>query len=469
MTVVSLDSFVPGTTMLRALRDRQVSAVELLDLHLQQIQRHNPALNALVTHDFDAARRTALASDAARACGEERPLLGLPLTVKDSIDVAGLRGTAGVSAFADRRPAADAPIVTRVRHAGAVIIGKTNVPPWTSDWQAANPIFGRTVNPWDYSRTPGGSTGGGAAALAAGFTPLELGSDMAGSIRVPAAFCGVYGHRPSETVIPSAGHFPGTPLPNPTTRLGVLGPLARSADDLALAMDVLAGPAAGEDVGWRLSIPPTRHARLADYRVAILPPVDWLPLDDEIATTVEGLTARLTRLGVRVGRAQPDGFGDLRRHHALFVSLVTAISAAIQPPGSNGRRPEAGAAEFVRWFDEREAYRASYRAFFADWDILLAPATCALPFAHTETPLEERTIEVNGQVIPCRLMSVYPALATLSGQPATAFPAGLSREGLPIGLQAIGPYLEDHTPIHFSALVAEECGGFCPPPGYALD
>jgi amidase len=467
VTIVSLDPFAPATAMLRALRGRRVSAVELLDLHLRHIERHNPTLNALVTPDFEAARRAAGAADAARAGGEERPLLGLPLTVKDSIDVAGLRGTAGMPAFADRRPVADAPVVARARAAGAVIMGKTNVPPRTADWQAANPVSGRTVNPWDHTRTPGGSTGGGAAALAAGLTPLELGSDMAGSIRVPAAFCGVYGHRPSETAVPRAGHFPGAPLPNPATRLGVLGPLARSADDLALAFDVLAGPAAGEDVAWRLSVPPARHGRLADYRVAILPPVDWLPLDDEIATALEALAADLGRRGARVGRAQPDRFGDLRHHDALYRSLAAVTSAAMPPAESGGRPPEAGAAAFVRWFDEREDYRASYRAFFAEWDVLLAPVTCTLPFAHTETPLEERTIRVNGQVIPCRLMSVYPALATLSGQPATAFPSGLSRACLPIGLQAIGPYLEDRTPLRFAALVAEERGGFRRPPGYA--
>jgi amidase len=466
MTAVSLDPFASVTTMLRGLRNRQISAVELLELHVRQIERHNPTLNAIVTPDFENARLAAVAADAARARGDERPLLGLPLTVKDSIDVAGLRGTAGVPDFAERRPAADAPIVTRVRRAGAVIMGKTNVPPWTSDWQATNPVFGRTVNPWDHTRTPGGSTRGGAAALASGLTPLELGSDAAGSIRVPAAFCGVYGHRPSDTVVPSAGHFPGAPLPNPATRIGVLGPLARGAEDLALALDVLAGPVAGEDVAWRLSIPPARHKRLADYRVAILKPVDWLPLDNEIAATLEELTAHLSRLGVHVGTAQPDGFGDLRRHHTLFVSLVSATSAAIQPAGSNERSLDASAADFIRWFDEREVYRAAYRAFFADWDVLLAPATCTIPFAHSDTPMQARIIEVNGKGIPCRLMSVYPALATVSGQPATAFPAGLSRAGLPIGLQAIGPYLEDRTPIRFSALVGEECGGFRQPPTY---
>jgi amidase len=341
-------------------------------------------------------------ADAARARGEDRPLLGLPLTIKDSIDVAGLRGTAGVPAFAERRPEADAPVVARVRAAGGVIMGKTNVPPWTADWQANNPIFGRTVNPWDHGRTPGGSTGGGAAALAAGLTPLEFGSDLGGSIRVPAAFCGVYGHRASETAIPRNGHFPGGPLPNPAVAMGVLGPLARSAADLALAFDVVAGPVVGEEVGWRLTLPPPRHDRLADYRVAILPPLDWLPVDDEIGAAVEGLGAHLGRAGARVGRAQPDHVGDFRQYHERYLSLLNVNSSVGQPPEVRRQQAaqaradgdpfaeavaggfEATAADYIRWFGEREQYRAAYRAFFRDWDILLAPIT-VIPPSRTRT------------------------------------------------------------------------------------
>jgi amidase len=211
MAYSEIGGFSPASAMLRALRDRQVSAVELLGLQLRRIERFNPALNAMVIPDFDHAHQVAAAADQARGRGEDASLLGLPMTVKDCIDVEGLRGTAGVAEFAERRPPRDARIVERVRSAGAVIMGKTNVPPWAGDWQANNPIFGRTNNPWDLARTPGGSTGGGAAALAAGLTPLELGSDIGGSIRVPAAFCGVYGHRPSETAVPRSGHFPGVP------------------------------------------------------------------------------------------------------------------------------------------------------------------------------------------------------------------------------------------------------------------
>jgi amidase len=314
----AVDGFAPAHEMLSALRERRVSAVELLDLHLRRIEHYNPMLNAIVTPNFERAREAAAAADAARARGQDGALLGLPLTIKDSIDVRELLGTAGIVDAAERRPQADARIVASIRKAGGVILGKTNVPPYVSDWQADNPLFGRTNNPWDLTRTPGGSTGGGAAALASGLTPLEFGSDIAGSIRVPAAFCGVYGHKPSETAIPGSGHFPGGPLPNPAGGLGVLGPLARSADDLLLALDVVAGPDAGEDAAWRLEIPTARHARLADYRVAVLPPIPWLPLDPEIVGAQEGMAAALDRIGARVATAQPESFGDLRQHHQLY-------------------------------------------------------------------------------------------------------------------------------------------------------
>ena len=486
MTTTQLDAFAPATVMLRALRERQVSAVELLELHLRRVERYNPQLNAIVIPDYHNARRNAAAADGARAKDESGPLLGLPMTIKDCIDVQGLRTTAGVVERADACAATDARVTARVRAAGAVIMGKTNVPPMAGDWQADNPIFGRTNNPWDLGRTPGGSTGGGAAALAAGLTPLEFGSDIGGSIRVPAAFCGVYGHRPSETALPRSGHFPGAPLPNAATVMGVQGPLARSAEDLELAFDVVAGPDVGEDVGWRLHTPPARHERLADFRVAVLPRIEWLPVDDEIMAALEGLAAALSRAGAQVKEAQPEAFGDLRDHHQLYLSLLMVMVSIGQPEAERRRQVqalrarddefsaaqagglEASASDYIIWHGRREAYRSSYRAFFGDWDILLAPVFSVPAFPHValDVPFAERTLDVNGRAVPYGLQLAYPAVATLSGQPATAFPAGLTRAGLPIGLQAIGPYLEDRTPIRYTQLLAQEFGGFRRPPGY---
>jgi amidase len=317
--------------MVAALRARHVSAVDLLDVHRRRIERHNPRLNAIVEPDLERALQAAEEADARRSRGEDAPLLGLPMTLKESINVKGLRTTVGMPQWADFRSEHDAPVTMRVEAAGAVVMGKTNVPPMLSDWQAANPIYGRTNNPWDLSRTPGGSTGGGSAALAAGLTPLEYGSDIGGSIRVPAAFCGVYGHRPSETAMPRSGQFPFPPLPNPAVVMGVQGPLARSAEDLELALDVAAGPETGEDAAWHLTLPPARHERLAGFRVAVLPQVDWVPVDEELLAAQEELVSRLSGLGCRVQTAQPDLLGDHRRHYELYLTLLSAVTSARVP------------------------------------------------------------------------------------------------------------------------------------------
>ncbi len=222
----------------------------------------------------------------------------------------------------------DAPATARLRAAGSVLLGKTNVPPALADWQSANPIHGRTSNPWETGRSPGGSSGGSAAALAAGRTALEVGSDIGGSIRVPAAFCGVYGHRPSETLLPKSGQFPMPPLPNAAVVMGVQGPLARSAEDLDLALSILAGPDVGEDVAWRVELPRARRERLADFRVAVLPPIPWLGVDGQIAAALDDLASQLGRLGCTVKQAQPDGLGDHREHHTLYRSLLSAVTSA---------------------------------------------------------------------------------------------------------------------------------------------
>jgi amidase len=485
MSVQTLDAFATATNLLRALRAQQVSSVELLDLYLGRIARHNPTLNAIVVPDYERARELAVAADAARGRGEERPLLGLPMTLKESINRTGLRTTAGVPAWAEYTSPVDAPVAARVLAAGAVVMGKTNVPPLLDDWQSNNAIYGRTNNPWDLERTPGGSTGGGSAALAAGLTALEFGSDIGGSIRVPAAFCGVYGHKPSETALPRSGQFPIPPLPNAANALGVQGPLARSAEDLELAFGVVAGPDVGEDVAWRLEIPAARHERLADFRVATLPWLDWVPVDREIVASFEAVVATLRRAGARVQEATPEGF-DARQHHSLYLSLLNAVTgsrvdaqerrtkierlrrADDEFTDAKIRGLEASAADYLGWHGQRERLRAAYRAFFRDWDLVLAPITLVPAFPHypLESPTEERRIEVDGQEIAYGLQVVYPGVATLPGHPATAFPTGFTQAGLPIGLQAIGPYLEDRTPMRFASLLGQEIGGYERPPGY---
>jgi amidase len=487
------DAFATATAMLAALRARRVSAVELLDVHRRRIERHNPRLTAIVEPDFERARSAAEAADLQLARGEEAPLLGLPMTLKESINVRGLRTTAGMPQWANFRSEHDAPVTTRVRAAGAIIMAKTNVPPMLADWQSSNPVYGRANNPWDLGRSPGGSTGGGAAALAAGLTPLEYGSDIGGSIRVPAAFCGVYGHRPSETVMPRSGQFPIPPMPNAAVVMGVQGPLARSAEDLELALDVAAGPDVGEDVGWKLTIPPARRERLAEFRVAVLPRVDWVPTDAETLAALDDLAQRLGRLGCQIKTVQPEALGDHRRHYTLYFNLLSAVTTSRLPAEARRRQLEVlrsrddewaaaqcvgieGAApDYIGWFSQREQYRAAWRTFFRDWDVLLTPAWLGPAFPHQDKPYPptpesiRHTVDVNGRPVLYELGLFYPALSTVAGQPATAFPAGLTRNGLPIGLQAVGPYLEDRTPLRFTELIAREWGGFRRPAGYDGD
>jgi len=485
-----IDAFATATDMLAALRVRRVSAVELLDLHRRRIERHNAELNAIVEPDFERARRDAEAADARRARGEDAPLLGLPMTLKESINVRGLRTTVGMTRFKDFRSEHDAPLTTRVKGAGAMVMAKTNVPPMLSDWQSNNPVYGRTNNPWDLGRTPGGSTGGGSAALAAGLTPLEFGSDIGGSIRVPAVFCGVYGHRPSETAMPRSGGFPIPPMPNAAVVMGVQGPMARSADDLELALDVAAGPEVGEDVAWTIAIPPARHDRLGSFRVAVLPALDWIPIDAEVTAALDRVASSLGRLGCQVKVTQPDALGDHRQHYALYLTLLAAVTSARIPAADRRARVdlmrtrddewsrasqrgiESAAPDYVGWFGQREQYRAAWRAFFRAWDVLLMPAFPTPAYPHWDKPFPgtpesiRKTLDVNGAPMLEEMGLFCASAATLAGQPSTAFPAGKSRGGLPIGLQAIGPYLEDRTPIRFASLVGRELGGFVAPPRY---
>jgi amidase len=484
---LQLTAFSSAADMLNALRNKDVSARELLELHLQRIERHNSALHAIATVDVAGARRAAELADKQRARGDDRPLLGLPLTIKDCIYVKGFPATGGLVERRDAVSEEDASPVARIREAGGVIMATTNVPPYASDWQSDNPLFGRSGNPWDLGRTPGGSTGGGAAAVAAGLTPLELGGDFVGSIRIPAAFCGIYGHKPSWSVLPGTGHFPFPLVPNPAAPFAVIGPLARSAGDLELSLKIIAGPEIGEEPAWSIRLPPPRHEALADFRVAVMPPIDWLPVDGDILAALDRVTAMLKQVGATVKVAQPELFGDIRDHHRLYESMAAAMTSGRR--SKEMRRAEAAelrsstdefqearadglelaAQDFVLMHYRRERYRASYREFFRDWDVLLAPANIVNAFPHTDAPMVERTLLVGGAPVPYGRQSVYAGLANLAGQPATAFPAGFTSAGLPIGLQAIGPYLEDLTPIRFSGRLADEFGGFVPPPSYNED
>jgi amidase len=468
--------------MLAALDNKSISSVELVELPVRRIEEHDAELNAIPVQTFDRAREAAARADQARAKGERAPLLGLPMTLKESTQTAGLPQSAGIEPLKDYRPVSDGPIASSVFAAGACLLGKTNIPVALGDWQADSPVYGRTNNPWDLERTPGGSTGGGAAALAAGMTPLEIGSDIGGSIRVPAAYCGLYGHRPSETAVPRSGSFPFADTENPAIVMGVQGPLARSAVDVELLFDVVAGPGVGERAGWRLDLPPARGEHLSDLRVAIMPTLDMVQPSAEMHEKVDELAVFLAKAGATVGEAMPDVdrsayFNDYMTLLAVITSLGQSRSARERMASeSTSNNQDAMAAmakgftidamDYIMLLGRREVARAAWRAFFKDWDVLVCPTALDAAFKHQSGPQPERMLPLDDTEVPYTLNIAYPMWAIFTGQPATAFPAGLNSAGLPLGLQAIGPYLEDRTTIRFAQCLEREWYSFERPPGY---
>jgi len=475
--------------LILALDKRQVSAVELTESAIARIEACEPRINAMPVRDFDRAREAARAADAALERGERKPLLGIPITIKESYNVAGLPTTWGMPMFRDFTPAEDALSIARVKQAGAVILGKTNVPLALADWQSYNEIYGVTNNPWDLGRTPGGSSGGSAAALAAGYGPLSLGSDIGGSLRAPAHYCGVYAHKPTYALVASRGHTPPPFAPLPLERdLAVVGPMARSAKDLALALEVLAGPdPEGEGVGYRLALPPTRHGDLKSFRVLVIDSHPCVPTASSVRGALEELCRRLIAAGVRVGRESPlvpDLADATRLYMRLLFSFLAAnwpaevyeraraANAEVEPEDRTLAAERArGAAlshrEWVMADTARAMLRMKWRELFREWDVVLTPVMPTPAYPHDHTPDQRmRVIDIDGQRCPYLDQLAWPGVATTPGLPATAAPIDYAT-GLPIGVQIIGPYLEDRTPIAFAELIEREFGGFVPPPGFA--
>lgn len=440
---------------------RQVSSVELTNAAIARIEQLDGPINAVVVRDFDRALAQAKAADAAIARGERAPLLGLPMTVKEAHNVAGLPTTWGSEAFGGWTAEADSVGVARLKAAGAVVLGKTNVPPFLSDWQSVNPIYGRTSNPWDLGRSPGGSSGGSAAALAAGMVPLEFGSDIGGSIRIPSVFCGVFGHKPSFDLIPQRGHAPPG-LDGDGVPLGVIGPMARTAADLELALSVLAGPTGDDAKGYRLDLPAPRHGRLADYRVLVIDSHPLAAVDEAVAAPLRDLARRLDDLGAEVA-FESELLPDLARAHDLYLGLVNVVMSRGAPPGPQ----TVSAHAYMDQLDGQVMVRRQWAALFACFDVVLAPAFGTVAFPHDTNPdRHARTLTINGAATPYFAQLAWPGLATFANLPATAAPIGQTREGLPVGIQIIGGFLEDRTTIAFAGLLEREFGGFRKPPGY---
>jgi amidase len=480
-------SFKTATELSAALAAKKVSAVELAQDAIGRIERHDDKINAICVRDFARGLEAARAADAARARGETRPLLGLPLTVKESYNIAGLPTTWGFPAQKDFVPSVDALSISRVKEAGGVILGKTNVPLGLGDWQSYNEIYGTTNNPFDLGRTPGGSSGGSSAALAAGYGALSLGSDIGGSLRVPAFHCGVYAHKPTFALAPSRGHTPPPLPPLPVDRdLSVIGPMARSAADLTLLLDVIAGPDPMEaGIAYKLALPPPRQSELKNFRVLVIDTDRVMPTSESVHTAIEKLAANLGNAGVTVTRESPL-LPDFAASSRLYMRMLMSFLAAAFPPENYANAQAAAAqlspddlslaAERLRgivlshrdWVmadGGRARLRAQWRELFRSFDAVICPVMPTPAYPHDHSPdQEKRRIKIDGQdyVYPDQL--AWPGIATLPGLPATAIPIGLSPEGLPIGVQIVGPWLEDRTPLKLAELIEREFGGFVPPP-----
>jgi len=477
-------AFRPAVDLARMIRSKEIGSVELTEHYIARIERLDREINAVVVRDFERARAAARAADASGAAGETAgPLHGVPMTIKDSYDVGGLATTWGIPLFKDNVASRDAEVVARLKRAGAVFLGKTNVPFSLGDFQSYNEIYGVTRNPWDLGRTPGGSSGGSAAALAAGLTGLECGSDIGGSIRNPAHYCGVYGHKPTWGIVPPQGHaLPGM---DAGPDIAVCGPLARSADDLVLAMEILAGPEPLDAPGWELRLPAPKTS-LADCRVALWPTDPYAPVDTEVADRVARVGDTLARLGATVSDTARPAF-DVEQSCVTYLTLLNAIVGAGLGAEDRARlRAEADAADPAdRSFDivsirgcvlshrdwlihnnARERMRYAWRAFFDEWDVLLCPQSATAAFPHDHTPIRDRTVQVNGTAQPYFRQLFWAGLITAPYLPSTVFPTGPSRAGLPIGVQAVGAEYHDRTTMELARLLASELGGFQPPPGF---
>ncbi|WP_069884147.1 amidase [Streptomyces luteocolor] len=478
--------FLTAEKMTAALRAGDVTSAELTDEAIARIERDDKAINAICVPDFDRARAAARRADQARADGEDRPLLGIPVTVKESYDVVGMPTTWGMPAHRDFIPAEDAVQVSRLKAAGAVVLGKTNVPLGLQDIQSFNEIYGTTNNPWDHSRTSGGSSGGSAAALASGFGALSIGSDIAGSLRTPAHFCGVYAHKPTLGLAATRGMVPppGPALPAEPD-LAVVGPMARSARDLTLLLDVMAGPdELTHGVAYELTLPPARHERLGDFRVLVLDEHPFIPTGSAVRAGVRRVADALADGGAHVERHSPL-LPDLAEAAMLYRQLLFSSSVARFPveeyeqvraraAGLSADDQSLDAAllrgmvcshrDWIEANNRRELHRHGWRQLFAEFDAVVCPITPTPAFPHDHNPdPRERRIDIDGVEYPYFDQLVWAGVATMPGLPATAIPTGRSPEGLPVGVQLIGPMFEDRTPLRLAELLEQEIGGFQAP------
>lgn len=444
--------FWPAYRQIAAIRDRTIGSRELLERYIARIETHDRQINSVVTRDFDNARRAADQADAAIAQGRNLGALhGLPITIKDAIETKGIRSTGGAVELSDHIPDCDAPVVAALKNAGAYIMGKTNLPRWSADMQAYNEIFGRTNNPWNLKVGPGGSSGGAAAAVSAGLTSFDIGTDIGGSIRFPAAFCGVFGHKPSFGIVPSSGYLDSPESVRPELDANVIGPIARSAEDLDILLTVL--------LHWER--PLVADLEEVDGDMGSLRVAAWLtdaaaPVDADVFEVISRAVDVLSSVGhTTVDRTARPTF-DLRKASDLTRTLLMAALASSNVELSHGDWHEANR--------ERLKLRMAWAEFFAEYDIILMPVCVVPPFPHLADPKGDKPLMVNGK--PTEYLEALRWTTTV-GQaylPSTVAPVGLSSRGLPIGIQVVGRYGADRTTIRFAGFLSELCGGYQPPP-----
>lgn len=476
--------FRTATELAQIIREKTATAVDVLEDHLQQIARHNPALNAIVTPNEEEARQRAREADEALARDEVwGPLHGVPVTVKDVFETAGLRTTSSFKPLADYIPRHDATAVARLRDAGAILLGKTNMPMLALDFQTDSPLFGRANNPWNTACTPGGSTGGGAASVAAGLSPLEIGSDIGGSLRIPAHFCGVFSLKPSEHRVSLAGHIPEPPgAPRGVRHMAVVGPLARSVADLRLALSLLAGE---DGRSWEVApvpLPLVAKRSLEEYRIAWSDDFGGAPLARDARAALQTTAEGLAQAGCYVERLNPPGFdfeaawqtcgellgAEIGAGMDRLPRFLTGMQFRMMPDRSFMKRSFVRGLgldmhSYAQVLTRRDGLISKLESFLSGWDAWLCPVTVGTAFPHCKMG---QPIEIDGQSVPYFVAnSSYTSVFSMTGSPVVVLPAGSSKEGLPIGIQVVGRRWRDMELLAVAEAIAGVTGPFRPPPG----
>jgi len=444
-------SLLPAHKQAAMVAARELSAVELLNTIVERYERLNPALNAVVVERVELARAQAQTADEQVAAGRELGRFhGVPVTIKEVMDWVGTPSTWGDTRHANYLPTRNAVVVDRLLDQGAIIWGKTNVPLDLGQWQSFNDVYGRTNSPWDLERTPGGSSGGSAASLAVGFAGLEVGSDIGGSIRFPAHYCGVLGHKPSFATVPAAGHtYPGQAA---DVDINVVGPMARSARDLADAMELFSD---------RILVPETR-TDLADFTVGVMfqNPLGGAQ-DDEMTGVLADASKTLIDAGLRIA-PQPLEINHERAQQNYLLLNYAATSLVTASPDEAARITHP---IWLQLSNERERIRELWAQYFSRVDLLLCPvAASPAPPHQTDLPFADQTIPVNGQIVSSQEQWIWAGMASGAYLPATVAPVGQTAAGLPVGIQIIAPFAHDLRSIRFAELIERELGGFVPPP-----